>query len=167
MIVITRSRLTPADLEVPYSDRRNRSECLTVSLHPTQWKRLEFLRREFGVKDREVLVRFFICNGLYVLSRYDHFSVEAVAAIKNDIWNDEMFEQELQQLGTTFYEYIVSGAVAAAKDLVADARRRYSYVPIKYLRFRALQAIGEWEKVIEETERFNGKPNRCGSFVYK
>jgi len=129
---------------VPSHDPDGASARLTVQIHPGQDRILEYLvdAKRNAFRDKEALIRWCICWGIYTLFGPLPNSISLMEA-KMNIFYDERFEEQKDCLGISIHTYVAAGNVDAARRTVALCHQDYSRIACQYWRERWLSTVQE------------------------
>jgi len=129
---------------VPSHDPDGASARLTVQIHPGQDRILEYLvdAKRNAFRDKEALIRWCICWGIYTLFGPLPNSISLMEA-KMNIFYDERFEEQKDCLGISVQKYLAAGDLEAARRAVTLCYDDYSRIACEYCRERWLSTLNE------------------------
>lgn len=133
-----------SNFSISHQDAQGRTVRLSVDLHPGQMRIVDYLlsTTNYGIPDREALLRWCICWGLHALLGYPPLSVLLMEA-KMDIFQDEMFEQQQDCLGVSVQKYLAAGNFDEARRVVGHSHDEYRQISCNYWRGRWLSTLTE------------------------
>jgi len=130
--------------EIPARDAEDHTVRITVDIHPGQARIVDHLvsRARHGITDKDALLRWCICWGVYTLLGHPPNSVALMEA-KINVLQDDQFEQQQHCLSISVQKYLAAGNLDAARRVVSHCQEEYRRISCGYWRERWLSTLTE------------------------